>query len=1297
MNPQIPLEARQTVLDFVTAGTSFTAYEVTLEVRRRLGAGVDVPHNIVNGIVQTMFANGEIISYDRQPDPQIQAATKPFRYYQIGGAVVAPFVAPTAPAISRSNLPAALRFGAPLDAILRNYGIAARDFQRAVGAGDQAFAVWLPTAQAPTFRLRCYGTGLSQSEVEARFGFDPNSYIEADLIWKTALAYADEFRVFSNLGGQQQQFLVALDPTIHARVTKEAERATGEPDSLEIEIEIAPNDAAQLSARAPQIYRYLKVAPRLYLGRDTLAIAPAKLLLEGEGWKLTDQNTPLAIVDEFAYLIGSISELSGIGVEFEMDAGAVEISARREGLNLTSRTRAALYSVFRKFCDDLIRAFNERIESAPNLWEARALFGDFKRQNSGPFDNFLRLTAGKIFWRGIAIENENFTLPANLSGVQIRLYRPASRGDKTVTSTKVQTIAAHPKNLIFINDTGKSATSRIAELYRTAPFESAYVLTFESDAARANFTRELHFETVPTRLISELPQPAPRPRGARVASRHAFDANLHSPHAPTNPLVAAFANGDGGSDADFERLKTWARECDFDGQNWADWKRLYKAIEAQLWPPMGRFRWDKTEADFAAAPLPSARQLEILGVLMGRLDENAPSRGALARPANAAPSLAQRAANVVGSLLGRAPTPQYNGPSAETVAYLKRRAERLLIFLRDTKNLSAERRAALAPLVCGLMQRENCSDLTRTLPLRLRLDKSEVLARHPDFIARVWEGGSLIETLPLTILKWAYQWLEAHDISPRVTVAQLRRFADYPDVDWTLKLAPAVLQSQQTWPLDWDLAHFARALQGTLSAAPSSEWRNHQFRQRRADVLNLLARFPQLPLDQNWLRASLGEVEGEFTLDWLAPQLQGWARNGEFALIETMSEGLQNRFNRALVAAQPNGLARAQWQQLMESPELVQMLAPALSQMPLSDEVAAYLWALPAEKRGPVLAALGDNLALTPLIERHAQSLDWPFAAPLSSAQWELFTGTVAQTHASGMGAAQWQQLAALPFESGHQRLPLGAGFWEFLFPQTDRARWLERVGNERAAADFARQNAATFEALLDADASGLEQLGDAWLDAHQKALPLDGELILKLAQSALSDWQARALRVLAGTPLQLSVALRLMESGLPILENVARPFFEGESPDWSARVLALADSPNLAARRLALELLRNFPVRWTPELLRDLAQHDDKGVQAFVAAQLQDAPAAIEKSAAIEAFDTAILNARGRSRRAKTEVQTRLNDAEGGIEPLLEAARNGAPRDRAWALQQLVKASLNGVAVEGLEVEGAFARATDS
>ena len=794
-------------------------------------------------------------------------------------------------------------------------------------------------------------------------------------------------------------------------------------------------------------------------------------------------------------------------------------------------------------------------------------------------------------------------------------------------------------------------------------------------------------------MISELTKPV-RVASARTTNRTPFDAQLHQPKAPIKALAAQFADGVGGSDDEFENLKKWARTTPLDGTNWPDFKRLYKAIEARLWPPMGRFRWDKSENDFPATPLPSERELELLGVLMGRLDQINAWRGGQSAPPTPQLSLAQRAIAAASNLVGRNPAPAQNGPSADTLAYMKRRATRLLTFLRDNKGLSAERRAALAPLVSGLLQRDTCPDINATLPLRLKLAETDVLAAHPDAIARIWNDV----TVAIHVLAWSYNWLEARGQTVAVSPRQLRRFVEVADARWTLTLAPAALQSDEKWPSDFDLKLFSQILQGIVKGRSYSETRQlkEAFLARRGEIVNLFARFPQLELDERWLRDSLAEVSDPVTLDWLMPWLSERARNGEFALIEKMSAALQSRFNRAIVAAHPNGFPLEKWRELVDNAELLRRLTPALREIALSDEIVNYLWALEPARRTPVLRALDSNSNLVPLIRERAAQRDWKFAAPLAPLQWERFARVVGQNFADGLSAADWVKIAELPFESGYNLLPLGAGFWGWVLPleSAKRARWIERVGAPRAGREFAGQSAAIFEELLDSDATGLDALGDAWLDAHLEEVPLGGELIIKLAQSAVSDWQARALQHLQSATLRLPVALRLMESELPILERVAAPFFEDESTDWSERVLALADSPKMAARQLALQLLEKYPARWTRDLLGNLAQHDDAGIQAFVAAQLKNAPATVVESQAVAAFDEAILNARGRARRAKSSVQMRLSDGEADRETLLTAARNGAPRDREWALQQLVKAAMAGAEVEGLEVEGAFIKA---
>ena len=1292
MNPQIPIEARQTVLDFITAGTSFTAYEVTLEVRRRLGTSINVPHSAVNSIVQLMFANGEIIGYDRRADATVQSATPPFRYYQRGGAVAAPFVAPTAPAISRSSLPPALRFSVPFSAMMRNLGIAARNFQRAHGKASEPFAVWLPTTKEPTFRLRCYGAGWNQSEIETRFALDLGNAGDADLLWLAPVAYVDEFRLYSNLSGTQTQFLIKMDVSLKTSVIKEATRATGEPDGLEIEVAVRSHGLSAGESVA-QTYRYLSVPPRIYRDGKTVSIVSPKVISQGDEWKLTDNREPVAIVDEVAYSLFGLDTVAGLGVELYLENVDVELSL--EKLEQTDRTRDARRAAIARFKSEIAAPINQRFENAANLWEAKIIWGEIFGNVSG--GNALRnLLDDALSWRGIALTNNIFSWHHSPQGVKVRQYLPTSKPNKILVSSAAYVLSALPKTLVFINELGwdKSPTSRLKELFRTAPFKVAYVLSFEDDAARARFFRECNFETVPTRLISELPKPARIAGAARPSNRAPFDAQLHQIRLPQSGVAASFAAGDDGSDSEFNDLKIWARTAPLDAKNWPNFKRLYKAIEARLWPPMGRFRWEKTEADFAATPLPSERDLELLGVLMGRLDEINAARVLGQTPVAPQPTITQRAFNAVNNFVGRAGAATASGPSDNTLAYMKRRATKLLKFLRDNQDLSDERRDVLAPIVSGLLQREKCLDVETTLVGRLKLAQGDVLTAHPNAIAHVWADT----TLPLTIARWAYNWLESQGQTIAVSPAILQRFVELPDVEWTLKLAPAALESGEIWPSGFDLKQFSRALQGNAQDIANGVWINTQFLQRRDEIVNLFARFPQLELDKRWLRESLSQVSDNVTLDWLAPWLQERAKQGEFVLLRKMSPDLQTRFNAAIVTAHPNGIALEKWRELSDAPTLLQLLSPALRQISITSEVADYIWSLLPAQRDAVLSALGDNPALLPIIEDHARRLDFAFIAPLSPSQWEFFARTVATTFPDGISADNWTKIAELPFETGHEFLPLGEGFWQFALPleSEQRAQWIARIGVERAGREFAGQNAIVFEELLDSDATGLDTLGDAWLDANLPKIALDSELIIKLAQSNISDWQARALNRLLSAELRLPVALRLMESELPILERVAAPFFRDESENWSERVLALADSPKLAARALALQLLEEFPARWTPDLLRNLAQHDDAGIQAFVAAQLEKAPAKIVESKAIETFDNAIINARGRARRAKESVKARVSEGEFDRETLLEAARNGAPRDREWALRQLVLASLSGDEVDGLKVEGAFAKTSE-
>ena len=749
----------------------------------------------------------------------------------------------------------------------------------------------------------------------------------------------------------------------------------------------------------------------------------------------------------------------------------------------------------------------------------------------------------------------------------------------------------------------------------------------------------------------------------RQSKRAPFDPTKHQVLAPRNPLVAAWASLD---DARWAQLERWARETSLDGANWPDWKRLFKALEGRVWPVQTRGRWEQTEGDIPAdAPLASEREAWLLGIMIGRLDS------ALG------PHSATRTAPD-GSLLARLKAvfrlTSSHGPSGETVAYLVRRAGKLLRFLRDGRELKPERRALLVPLVAGSLARLDCQNVAQTLAFRLNI-AGEILADRADWVGRIWNDADLA----VPVLKWAFEWLRAHDEPVEGTTHHVRRFAGVGEAEVVLTLLPALLQNGVAWPKNYGL----KQLSGDLQSA--------SFTEKRGEVLRLFARFPSLPASDGWILRALDAPEAnelEVVL-WVTPLLEARARAGQFALVSSLASGPLKVFLDALVAARPGGLSLDEWKSIGYE-NLIEPLAPALTAMPMSREIADFLWFNPY-LQGQFIRAGGEAVwveALAPMIRDNAQKDDFSFALLLPPLGRALFFRSLS----SKISASTWQKMAELDesalelFAPDIARLPLSEAFWAFASEDEQMgARWLELVGRQRAETEFLQLSPSAVQAVLESNAGALTPLIEAWLQAHANTLSNDEPLLLGAATHLNESFRMPAFARLRLSPMNLRVALRLMESGLPEAMSLARPFLETENDEWAARVLALADSPKASTRAFALDLLARFPTRWTSDLLSQLAEHDDPRVGAFVAARLDQAP----RSEAVASFQNAILNGRGRARRAKIAVQ-RAEKAP-SIPVLLDAARVGSPHDRAWALQQLVKAKLNGVEVPALEISGAL------
>lgn len=168
---------------------------------------------------------------------------------------------------------------------------------------------------------------------------------------------------------------------------------------------------------------------------------------------------------------------------------------------------------------------------------------------------------------------------------------------------------------------------------------------------------------------------------------------------------------------------------------------------------------------------------------------------------------------------------------------------------------------------------------------------------------------------------------------------------------------------------------------------------------------------------------------------------------------------------------------------------------------------------------------------------------------------------------------------------------------------------------------------------------------------------------------------------------------LRLAELGLPVPLETIRLYLNGleSSTAFTDAVLACVDSIVPVVRDLGLELIASQSERIEHDRLWPaLSQSDDPVVQARVAEETLHR--SWPDGVGLAAFDRRLLVSRRINRRAKGQVQGRLN-SEQLLAPerraaLLDLARGANCRDREWALRRIAELTLGGVPFDGVTVQ---------
>lgn len=243
-------------------------------------------------------------------------------------------------------------------------------------------------------------------------------------------------------------------------------------------------------------------------------------------------------------------------------------------------------------------------------------------------------------------------------------------------------------------------------------------------------------------------------------------------------------------------------------------------------------------------------------------------------------------------------------------------------------------------------------------------------------------------------------------------------------------------------------------------------------------------------------------------------------------------------------------------------------------------------------------------------------------------------------------------------------------------------------------SATFTRVPSSTIAPLLERTDPALESWLALWLDANAAYMSRGDASLLAAATHPLAAIRQRGLARIQQTGLDLPLALRLMESGLPQPFAIAREWFEThETMDVADRALALCDSPDAEVRAYGRSFLEAQGERvLDAKILKKLSENADPQMQAWLAEHLLKDAHDVD----VAAFDASVLKTRGRARRAKEAVKARRDLTQTGAPEysgadtatLLEVARGRTKRDKEWALQQLAQAALAGQEIDGVQVK---------
>lgn len=293
-------------------------------------------------------------------------------------------------------------------AFVREYSTNAADAHLVVKKPISDIIVDLPTMDNLNFRIRDFGSGLTEEQIATVYcvfgeSTKRNSKEQNGLLGygcKAGFAHADSFTVTSWTNGEKSiyQCVKGDSSKLHSAILL-SRIASEEPSGIEITIPVKQNSLWTVHREAADFYKHWPVVPTINNMADNYKERMESFRnnppsLKGDGWEVRSKSdgnaTSVAYMGWVAYNIdwnvlhNRMSLDSRKRVMFELlknndvtlffKMGEVQFVDSRESLEYTDLTFKALVEKIEGIFNKIKDAIQEKFDPAPNIWEAKKTY-----------------------------------------------------------------------------------------------------------------------------------------------------------------------------------------------------------------------------------------------------------------------------------------------------------------------------------------------------------------------------------------------------------------------------------------------------------------------------------------------------------------------------------------------------------------------------------------------------------------------------------------------------------------------------------------------------------------------------------------------------------------------------------------------------------------------------------------------------------------------------------------------------------------------------------------------------------